>query len=319
MELALRRAEADLISRVRSGYFAVLVARENLKVARALAEFADEVYHLQLELLKAAQSPAYESLQLRVLSTQARAALLQARNRSTAAWKQLASDLGLPAMPPTDLAGNADMLPPQYDYHVVLDRVLKNHTDVATALNAVQKAQIDLKLAKLIPYPDVSVAVTVQHDNTVPPFGTTANVQIGVPIPVWDRNQGAIQAAEGALMRADEESARVRNDLTARVAEAFERYDNNRRILTYYRSSILPDQVRAYRALYLRHHNEPDQVNLQDVVNAQQLLAQSVTTFLVTLNAQWTAVVDLSNLLQTNELFADTGAELPCREVALRR
>jgi cobalt-zinc-cadmium efflux system outer membrane protein len=311
-ELALRRAEADTIARVRGGYFGVLVARENVKVSRALAEFADEVYHLQVELLKAAQSPAYESLQLRVLSAQARAGLVQARNHYVSAWKQLATALGLPALPPTELGGDADMPAPRYDYHVVLERVLKAHTDVATALNGVQKAQIDLKLARVTPIPDVNVNAVVQKDNTTPPFNTTVNVQVGMPIPVWDRNQGAIQTAEAGLVRAEEESGRVRNDLTARVAEAFERYDNNLRIVAYYRAGILPDQVRAYRALYLRRHREPDQVTLQDVVNAQQILAQSVTTYISTLNALWVAVVDVANLLQTEDLYADTGAVLPC-------
>jgi cobalt-zinc-cadmium efflux system outer membrane protein len=316
-ELALRRAEADTVARVRGGYFGVLVARENLKVSRALADFADEVYHLQVELLKAAQSPAYESLQLRVLSAQARAGLIQARNHYVAAWKQLATALGLPALPPTELGGDADMPAPRYDYNVVLERVLKAHTDVATALNGVQKAQIDLKLARVTPIPDINVNAVVQKDNTTPPFNTTVNVQVGMPIPVWDRNQGAIQAAEAALVRAEEESGRVRNDLTARVAEAFERYDNNLRIVQYYRAGILPDQVRAYRALYLRRHREPDQVTLQDVVNAQHILGESVTTYVATLSALWTAVVDVSNLLQTEDLYADTGAVLPCGAAVL--
>ena len=48
-------------------------------------------------------------------------------------------------MPPTDLAGNADMPVPQYEHAVVLERVLRAHTDVGAACNAVQKAQLDLK------------------------------------------------------------------------------------------------------------------------------------------------------------------------------
>jgi cobalt-zinc-cadmium efflux system outer membrane protein len=306
-ELSLRRTEAELIARVRSGYFAVLVARENLKVTRALAEFADEVYRIQVELLKAAQAPAYEALQLRVLSTQARAGLVQARNRYIAAWRQLANYLGLPEMPPTELAGDAAAPAPRYEFRAVLDHVLQNHTDVGVAMNAVQRAQIDLKLARVIPIPDVNVLAVVQRDHTTPPFNTTTNVQIGVPVPVWDRNQGAIRAAEAALARADREADRVRHDLTTRVTEAFERYETNRRILAHYQSQILPDQVRAYRALYLRHHREPDKVSLQDVVNAQQLLAQSVTTYVSTLNSLWTAVVDLASLMQAEDLYA-----VPC-------
>ena len=53
-------------------------------------------------------------------------------------------------------------------------------------------------------------------------------------------------------------------------------------------------------------------MSLQDVVNAQQILAQSVTTYITTLNTLWTAVVDLASLMQTDDLFAMPTCEDPC-------
>ena len=107
--------------------------------------------------------------------------------------------------------------------------------------------------------------------------------------------------------------------MTVRVADAFERYDNSRRILASYQTGILPDQVRAYRELYLRHQHNPDGISLQDLVNAQQILAQSVTTYIATLNALWTAVADMSNLLQTDELYSDTGVQMPLNVPVLKQ
>ena len=43
-ELALRRARSDLATQVRNAYFAVLVAKETVRVNKALAHFTDEVY-----------------------------------------------------------------------------------------------------------------------------------------------------------------------------------------------------------------------------------------------------------------------------------
>ncbi|HTI51275.1 MAG TPA: TolC family protein [Planctomycetaceae bacterium] len=40
-QLALRKARAELLQKVRSGYFAVLVARENLKYSQGLVKFTD--------------------------------------------------------------------------------------------------------------------------------------------------------------------------------------------------------------------------------------------------------------------------------------
>src|SRR5262249_4701462 len=47
-QVALRRAEFDLIAQVRAGYFAVLIARESIRVNRALAQFADRIHEILL-------------------------------------------------------------------------------------------------------------------------------------------------------------------------------------------------------------------------------------------------------------------------------
>jgi cobalt-zinc-cadmium efflux system outer membrane protein len=313
-ELAFRRTQADLASQVRAGYFAVLVAQENLKVSLALARFTDEVYRVQVDQVRFAQAAPYELAQLRVLTIQTRAALVQARNRYTSAWKQLAATLGLPGMCPTELAGRVDMPIPVYCYEQVLAWVLSKHTDVLTALNTVQRERYNLRLAQMMPIPDVEVGLAVMKDFTTPPFAVVENITVGVQLPVWDRNQGNILQAQANLLRAVEESHRVRNDLTARLAEAFERYQNNRVILEYYRNQILPDQVRAYRGAYERHQQEPDKVGFADIVNAQQILAGSIATYIGTLGDLWTAVVDIAQLLQTNDLFqvADMVPETEC-------
>jgi len=302
-EIALQRAHIDLSTRIRAGYFAVLVAQENVRVSRSLVRFTDEIHHIQVEQVKGAQAAPYEPLQLRVLAFQARGQLVQARNRHISAWKQLASTLGLPAMPPTQLEGRADMPIPCYRYDELLAHILDHHTEVVTARTAILKARYALRLAQVQPVPDVTVGFTVQKDFGGTPSLMQSNVIVGVPVPVWDKNRGGIAQAQGQLLRAVEEEQRVRNDLTARLAEAFERYDNNRQQLEFYRDRILPDQVRTYRGVFERHQQEPEKVTFGDVVTAQQTLAATATAYIATLGQMWIAVVDVANLLQTRDLF----------------
>ena len=309
-KVALHRAEADLLGQVRAGYFAVLVAEEGVRVARSLTRFTDDVYRIQLDRAKFAQAAAYEPVQVRALVFQARGALIQARNRYVSAWKQLAASLGLPGMPPTQLAGRADLPIPRYCYDRVLNHVLQGHTDIQTAQNSVLKSRYNLKLAQVVPIPDVDLRMLVQKDYTSGQGEIAYSIQAGVSLPVWDQNKGGIKQAQGQLLRAVEEEHRVRDDLTTRLADAFERYEDNRVLLDYYRERILPDQVRAYRGVYDRHDRAPDQATFGDVINAQQALAASVTTYLTTLGATWTAVVDVSTLLQTKDLF-QVSPEMP--------
>jgi cobalt-zinc-cadmium efflux system outer membrane protein len=301
-ELALRKARYDVAGQVRSGYFAVLVARENVKVSRALVRFAEAVYAPLVANLKEGQVAAYEPMQFRVLAVQARAALVLALNRYTSAWKQLAASTGLPALPPTELAGRADVVVPVFDYDKALAHILAEHTDVRTAENGIQKARYNLRLAQVTPVPDVDVQVVVQKDNTGPPFEITPSLHVTVPVPVWDQNLGAIKQAQANLLHAVEEPHRVRTDLTTRLADAFERYNSNRVVLEYYRDQILPDQVRVFRAIYLRWRAEGT-LNFIDISTAQQNLATSITTYLSTLSTVWQAVSDVATLLQTDDVF----------------
>jgi outer membrane protein, heavy metal efflux system len=301
-ELALRKAQYEVAGQVRAGFFAVLVARENVKASRALVRFAEAVYAPLVANLKEGQVAAYEPMQFRVLAVQARAALVQALNRYTSAWKQLAAATGLPALPPTDLAGRADLVVPVFDYDKALAHVLAEHTDVHTAENAIQKARYNLRLAQVTPIPDVDVQVIVQKDNTGPPFEVSPSLHFTMPVPVWDQNHGGIKQAQANLLHAVEEPHRVRTDLTTRLAEAFERYQNHRTILEYYRDQILPDQVRVFRSVYLRYRTEGT-LNFIDISTAQQSLATSIITYLTTLGSLWQAVSDMATLLQTDDVF----------------
>jgi cobalt-zinc-cadmium efflux system outer membrane protein len=303
--LAYRKAESDLMASVRTGYFAVLVAQENMKANRALVRLTDEVYKVMVDQLKVGEVATYEPMQVAVFAAQARIGLIQARNAYTLAWKQLAATLGLPAMPATEVAGRIDMPAPVYHFDRLLAHVLSRHTDVLTAQNTLEKARFSLRSAEITPIPDVTLQATVYNDVTPPGPNRIVTVgQVTIPLPLWDRNQGAIHQARAGLRRAVEEPHRVRDDLTGRLAEAYRRYDENRDLLQMNYSEILPKQVQAFRAAVKRHYGaEPDKVALQDLVSAEQNLVGVIGTYITTLGAFWQAVADVSALLQTDDVF----------------
>src|SRR5262249_43492052 len=152
---------------------------------------------------------------------QARFTLAQARHRYVGAWKQLAAAMGVPGLPPAPLAGRIDMPIPVYRYEDVAPRVLAGHTDVLTARTSLERARYELRLALATPIPDVGVRVLVQKDYTSDPHNVITGVQVGGPIPVFDRNRGNILRAEAQLERATEEEHRVRDELARQLAEAF--------------------------------------------------------------------------------------------------
>src|SRR5262249_51633421 len=161
----------------------LLAARKNFEITRSLAELTDEVYRVLLQQLQVGEVATYEPMQLRVLTMQARATAIQAQNRYVSAWNQLASAMGLPEMPVTEVAGSVDMAIPQFEHEAVLAHVLARHTDVQSAETGVEKARLLLRLAQVQPIPDVDVRVVLQNDTTNTPHAFSAGVQVGIPFP----------------------------------------------------------------------------------------------------------------------------------------
>ena len=175
--------------------------------------------------------------------------MIQSNHEYEAAWRRLAATLNCPDMPPTALAGQLDGPVPQITYEAALDRILRTHTDLVTAQNAVVKARYQLRLAKITPAcPNIDTTTVIEHDFTTPPFGTTVNVQMGVPLPIFDTNRGNIISAEAAMVRASSEYDRARNSLMTSLADTFARYQTSSTTFLYYHNGILADQVRAIAA-----------------------------------------------------------------------
>jgi cobalt-zinc-cadmium efflux system outer membrane protein len=299
--VAVRRAEVDVATAIRTNYFAALVAAETVRVNLLLIQVADEVYRLQLALVRAGEAAGAEPLQLYAQAALARTALAQAEASYRALWRQLAAAVGRPDLPPAPLAARTDAPAPAVDADAARARMLAGHTDLLTARNAVLQAEVSLRLQRITPRPDLQTNAVVQYDNAVknPQF----NLQLGVPLPVFDRNQGNIWRAEATVGRAAENVRATETDLAGRLAEALGRLEANRAVVVSYREHVLPNLARSYRALVVRYHNDPARAGFSDVLVAQQGYAQALQAYLAAVAAQWQAVVDVAALTQQDELY----------------
>ena len=302
-QLALRQAKIDLLSQVRRQYFALIIARESVRINEAIVPFTHEVYRVQVDQVSEGVAAAYEPPQLRAFANQARAALAAARNRYISAWQQLTATLNMPNMPVADPLDHPDMPVPIENYDAAITHVLSTNTEARAARNGPVKARLVVRLAEITPIPDIAAYLTLQRDFTTPGLPrTTYNTQIGFPLPIFDRNRGNIMAARAALVRADQEIPRVENDLRTRLADAFERFETARVKVGYQRDHILPDVVRAYRGTYQRHIQDSEVVGFADVVVAQQNMLNAVSQYISALSDQWTAFADIGGLLQVDSL-----------------
>ena len=308
-QLAYERTRQQVLHDVRTGYFSVLVSQEAIRINEALVRFTNQVYAIMIERLKNGEQAGYELAQLRTLVKQAQTILVNSQNRYISSWKQLAAATGTPELPLALLEGRVDMPVPNLDYDTLLDRVLSVHPDLQASRNLEAQARLQLRLQRAIPIPDPTIAGAFQNDSTSPGFQRTSyNLNVSIPVPIFDRNQGNIRNALGKLEMNSRQYAVTTNQLTSQLAEAFERYQNGRFQSEYYRTQILPDLARAYRGVYDRHISNSDKVAFGDIIVAQQNLAGGVSIYITSLWTQWNAAVDLANLMQLSDfrsLFSD--------------
>ncbi len=304
-EFELRKARIKLVSSVRRSYFAVLIAQQKVRFARALSQLSDEMYRAQIELVAGGESAAYEPVQLRVLALQARNDVVRAQNDYISAWRALTATLGIPDMQPTGLEGIVDRVAPDLNYEMARAWLESTHSDLCVAQAELAGASSNLDLQRATPYPNITVTGVIQRDYTAPQLNSTSyNLQVGFPLPVFDRNQGNIYSAEAGYMRAQQAWSKARNLLLADLADTFRNYSTARQLAEAYRSDLLPSQVQAYRGVYDRFRSGTGDIDFAQVVVTQQTLAQVVGEYLKVLNDQWLASVELAETLQFDDLQA---------------
>ncbi len=298
-----RKKWVTVTTNVRRAYFQVLSARERTLLAGALLDLSTRAYQAQVELVAAGEAAPYEPLQLRVLTTQARASLILAQQNAIASWRSLAAATGIPDLEVQPLEGHIDCPVPSIRYEEALDRLFAVHTDIRMAENLVRKQRSLVTLADRTPIPNLDVGLVVQRDYTWQPGTYTYNLTLGGEIPALNQNQGNRIAARADLIKADQQVSEVRLLLISQLATAYGTYQANRELADSFKTDALGDQVRAYRGVYQRYLADPNGVSFNDVIVAQQILASVLNQYLDILQTQWQSVVDLGQLLQVDDVF----------------
>ena len=159
--------------------------------------------------IEAQEIPRAGLLQSEVEQRTAAILALTANNQLHAAWRQLSAVVGM-ELPPRQLDGDLSSLPALLNWDDQLALITSASPEVAAAFAEVSRAQHALRRARREPIPDVMTQVSVQHDNSS--GDTLTGVQVGIPLPIWNQNQGGIRQAEAEISQARRNASRVELD-----------------------------------------------------------------------------------------------------------
>lgn len=232
-----------VLTDVRRNFYDVLVAQRKMELTEQLLRIGEEGVRSTESLVKAQEAARADTLQAHIEAESARVMLERARNQHAAAWRSLAAVVGAANMPPQRLSGEAWDGLPLLTWEETYNQLLSNSPQLAAARAGVARAQATVARECAQRVPNIDLQTAVQYDNATK--YTWATVQAGVPMPIFNRNQGNIRKAQAELIASQNEVQRVELDLQQRLASVFEQYATARYQVERYSQDILPSAKKS--------------------------------------------------------------------------
>ena len=127
------------------------------------------------------------------------------------------------------------------------------------------------------------------------PVGWEAFADVGVTVPLWDRNRDGVAAAEADLARARAAAARVELDLRSRLAAWYAEYAAARDAVRAYRGEIGPSLEEAHRLVSERYAER--RAEYADVLDARRRALETRELHLDALQRAWRAALIIAGML----------------------
>ncbi len=308
---------------VRIAFYESLAAQEMVEVRGKLSALAQDAVETTRQLFNVGQADQPDMLQAQVQADQAALAVITEQQEQLRAWRVLAAVVGQAELPSTRLAGNLEDLP-AVNADEILQTILRDSPAVKIAQLGVIRADAEIARARREMVPDLFLragyANNLEQLGAAQPqaVGSEAFAELGLSLPIFNRNQGNIEADEADRERAIAEVQRVALVLRQMAAPILQDYAGSRAVAERYQASTLPNARQAYE-LYLRKYKEGAAAYPQ-VLIAQRTLFQLEASYIAALENVWINAATLQGLLLTDGLdLPATPGELdrPVREINL--
>jgi cobalt-zinc-cadmium efflux system outer membrane protein len=233
-----------VLNGVRMLFYELLALERTIDLDRSIFENAQESLRTYKEMYNTGQANRADVLLAEAAVNDAKIGLRTHENRYFAGWQRLAALIGSPDLPPGTLKGQLESEGPLLDWECSLNRLLQESPELEAARAHVVYDQITLQREKVEPIPDIQLQGAAGY--SFESRNAVAQAQVGIKLPLWNRNQGTIQQVQADLARSQAEVARVELSLRQRLADAFNRYRTALEMSQIYRDSIIPQTTEAY-------------------------------------------------------------------------
>ncbi len=303
IQRARREFEASrlrVLTDVRIGYYDVLIAQRRREVAVELVRISEQGLQAAQALFKGAEVSEADPLRASVVAGTAGIVLQNSINQHFEAWRRLTAVLGVPEMELQHLEGELKPEELSVTWQEELDRLLASSPELAAAMADVEAAQWAIQRAYAQVVPDINVQAVLQDDRST--GSNNGNLQVSVPLPIWNRNQGGIRRAQAEAAAARRAVDRMALDLQSRLAVAFQRYESaSNQVEQYSREGGIIANSRRTLEL-VRAGYQAEEFGVLDLVTAQRTYFETNLAYLNSLRQLAASVMEIRGLLLRGSL-----------------
>ncbi len=301
-ELAASRGKAHqtentVVLRVHQIYYRLLILQTHREAAQAKIQASDSLQSERLAQVKFGSSLEEQAIESRAQALEARQDLLSTELQLSDLTMQLNDAVGLPLSTPLELDTNVRQVSATCEREECVSAALESHPEIVEARAEFEKASAAVRLSKREFIPNVEAFARYSYQDNVPflakNFGTFG-FHLGYDLFDGGKRNAAIAERKAQLAQAQENLARVKEEVEFRVQSAYNKLERTRQmmkvsddLLTLRKESrrVFIQQVQQGAALHSQeqaaaaHELEAKTLLLQsqlDYLQAQDELAEAI-------------------------------------------
>jgi len=312
-ELGVVEQRYRILGEVSQSFYVALAAQQTAQLRQQLLSLALDAVQTAHQLANVGQADAPDVLQAEVEAEQAQVDYIGAQRTYIREFRSLAAAAGKPDLQLAPLTGDLDPPPPIAED--VIEQLIRDSPSVKRAQQDILRAEAELKSARREAVPDLQLRGGVQQ-NFEPldrPGGSAVGLQgfatVGVTLPIFNRNQGTVQAARAEVERAQAEVSRVQLSLRQSAELFVQAILTDQQQAFRYKNEMLPRAQRAYE-LYLAKYRQMGAAYPQVIVSQRTLFQLQVAYIRVLLDL-WRNTVSLQNFALSGALESPRPSGMP--------
>lgn len=234
----------NVLTQVTQTYIKVLAAQQRLHLAEKLLDLARKMVDISVAKVRSGSVPPLEETKAKVIQASAQIDLQRAQKQLLASRQRLVSAWGGTQALFQSALGNLEDIQQPPVLRDLIQRI-KENPDLARWVTEIHQRQALIGLEKSKAIPDITFNLGTNtyldgHDYNM-------NAGFSIPLPVFDRNQGNILAAQRRLNKAEGQHRYVEIKTVTALNVVYQQLNSAYVEVTLLRTNIIPGAESAFK------------------------------------------------------------------------